>query len=181
MYLVRFVVGHEDASVSSVCTISSLYQPKPANTPSHHNDRCSSLPASTSTKEQHIGELKTRYPASVSIDTLLKEGKLVKPADKRKETLNFETFDVANQKWSDAFEAVCYIETNFKEFSSGGFRKIHHATFANNAPHGVGRRWVVKLYNDKAIATITETMQSNIESHCRKQVQLRGILPRGLK
>ena len=173
MYLVRFVVGQEDASVISVCTISSLYQPKPANTPSHHNDRCSSLPASTSTKEQHIGEIKTRYPASVSIDTLLKAGKLVKPADKRKETLTFETFDVANQKWSDAFEAVCYIET--KEFSSGGFRKAHHETFANNAPHGVGRRWVVKLYNDKAIATITETMQSNIESHCRKQVQMHAV------
>ena len=96
---------------------------------------------------------------------------MVKPADNRKETLTFETLDVANQKWSDAFEAVCYIE--IKEFSSGGFCNAHHATFANNVPHGVGRRWVVKLYNDKA--TITETMQSNIESHCHKQVQMHAV------
>ena len=71
MYLVRFVVG-QDASVSSVSTISSLHQPKPANTASHHNDKCSSLPASTSTKEQHIGETKTRYPGFPSSHLLQK-------------------------------------------------------------------------------------------------------------
>ena len=182
MYLVRFVVGKEDASVSSVRTISSLYQPKPANTPSHHNDRCSSLPASTSTKDQHIGEIKTRYPASVSIDTLLKAGKSIKPADKRKETLTFGTFDVANQKWSDAFEAVCYIET--KEFSSGGFRKAHHATFANNAPMVLGDDGLSNC------TTIRQLQQSQRQCSRTLRVtaaskfrctQLRGILPRGSK
>ena len=169
----RFVVGQEDTSVSSVCTISSLYQPQPESTPSHHNDSYHSLPASSFTNEQRTEKIKTKYPASVSIDTLLKAGKLVKPTDKRKETLTFEAFDVANQKWSDEFEAVCYIET--KEFSSGGFRNAYHATFANNTSHGDVRRWVVKLYNDKAIGTITGALNSSVENHCRKQVQMHAV------
>ncbi len=125
------------------------------------------------TNEQRTEKIKTKYPASVSIDTLLKAGKLVKPTDKRKETLTFEAFDVANQKWSDEFEAVCYIET--KEFSSGGFRNAYHATFANNTSHGDVRRWVVKLYNDKAIGTITGALNSSVENHCRKQVQMHAV------
>ena len=55
--------------------------------PSHHNDRHSSLPALSSTNKQHTKNVNTKYPASVSIDTLLKAGKLVKPANKRKESL----------------------------------------------------------------------------------------------
>lgn len=47
----------------------------------------------------------------------------MKPTDKNKETLIFEAYDVANQKWCDAFEAVCSIET--KKFSSGGFRVLY--------------------------------------------------------
>ena len=118
----------------------------------------------------------------MSIDTLLKAGKLVKPADKRKETLTFETFDVANQKWSDAFEAVCYIET--KEFSSGGFCNAHHATFANNAPHGVGRRWLSNCTMIKQLQQsqrqCSQTLRVTAASKFRC-TQLRGILPRGLK
>ena len=161
--MVRFVVGQEDASVSSECTVSSFYQPQHENTPCH-DDRYCSLPgqASSSTNDQHLRteKMKTRYPASVSIDALSKAGKLVKPADKRKETLTFEVFDVASEKWSDAFEAVCYIET--KEFSSGGFRSAYHTTFASNTAPGEGRKWVVKLFNGKAIATITGTLNSTV-------------------
>ena len=173
----RFVVGQEDTSVSSVCTVSSFYQPQHENTPCHNNDRFCSLPgqASSSTNDQHLRteKMKTTYPASVSIDALLKAGKLVKPADKRKETLTFEAFDVASQKWSDAFEAVCHIE--MKEFSSGGFRNAYHTTFASNTAQGEGRKWVVKLYNGKAIATITGTLNSTVENHCRKQVQMHAV------
>ena len=76
---------------------------------------------------------------------------------------------MANQKWSDAVEAVCYIET--KEFSSGGFHNVYYA----NTAKGDGRKWVVKLYNDKATATIIETLQSSVKNHCCKQVQMHTV------
>jgi hypothetical protein len=50
-------------------------------------------------------------------------------------------------------------------FSSGGFR---------NAYLDVGnkQKWVIKTYNEKALDTITETLQTSVEDHTRKQIQM---------
>ena len=84
-----------------------------------------------------------KYPASVSIDVLLKAGKLVKPMSKKKVTLTIEEFDVVSQKWSDVTETTASIDQ--VKFASGGFRDAHHATLINNDfTQTFGNEWVVK-------------------------------------
>jgi len=46
----------------------------------------------------------TQFSPSVSIQSLLEAGKLVKPVAKNKQVLTFEQFDIASKKWTDAVE-----------------------------------------------------------------------------
>ena len=165
----RFVVGQEDTSVSSFTSVT-LHNPA-STRPSSQNDGRSSSQTTCSLFGRGAEKVETKFPASVSIATLLRAGKLVKPKDKYKVTLTFEAFDVTTQKWTNDFEAVGYVETSI--FASGGFRNAYHATFSNCKNHGTN--WVVKFYNDEALETITGVMQSNAEDHCRKQVQMHSV------
>ena len=107
----------------------------------------------------------TQYPASISIDVLLKAGQLIKPERKNQVSLSLERFNIKEQEWVSVEKSLdLLVET--ESFSSGGFR---------NAFLGVCKdeqKWVIKKYNDKAVETITETLKSSVEDHTRKQIQM---------
>ena len=107
----------------------------------------------------------TQYPASISIDVLLKAGQLIKPKRKNQVSLSLERFNIKEQEWVSVEKSLdLLVET--ESFSSGGFR---------NAFLGVCKdeqKWVIKKYNDKAVETITETLKSSVEDHTRKQIQM---------
>lgn len=182
MYLVLFVVGQEDNTASSSYPAQdySVYGTNSSRSITQSQKRrCDGNRSSSTGSMETKGTYKpctidTVFPASVSIGALLKAGKLVKPKDKNRVTLTFEEFDVVTQKWRDAVEVVCNVEK--EKFSSGGFRDAFHATLANNSvTEHLGNEWVVKSYNAKAVASITGTMQSTVENHCRKQVQMHAV------
>ena len=107
----------------------------------------------------------TVYPASISIDALMKAGQLFKPVKKNRASLKLEKFVIKDQEWV-AVENPLYLLVETNSFSSGGFR---------NAFLGEGEKkekWVIKTYNDKATTTITETLHTTVEDHTRKQIQM---------
>ena len=117
----------------------------------------------------------TQFPASLSIDELLKAGKLVKPTCQNKVMLTFEKFDVQTRTWGDVMEVECVVES--AKFPSCALRNAYHATLTGKPVNKNQEQahWVVKTYNAKATKAITETMQSTFEDHCRKQVQMHTV------
>ena len=83
----RFVVVQEDQAEQDYEVISNRADNLSAPTPG-----ISTLKKSEGTKI---------YPPSVSVASLLKAGKLVKPTKKNKVTLSLENFDVSTQQWVD--------------------------------------------------------------------------------
>ena len=72
---------------------------------------------------------------------------------------------------------VCEVTASIEKvkFYCGGFRDAPHATITNNAfTQQFGNDWVVKYYNAKALASITETLDSTVD-HWRKQVQMHAV------
>ena len=180
----RFVMGQEDHTTNtsypnegpSVFGESSFERSEtPSDNIRGNNSRVSApsqLLGDGTCRESMVDNKK--YPASVSIDVLMKAGKLVKPKSKKKVTLTIEEFDVVSQKWRDVTETIASIEQ--AKFASGGFRDAHHATLINNDfTQKFGNEWVVKYYNAKAVASITGTLESTVEDHCRKQVQMHAV------
>lgn len=110
------------------------------------------------------------YPSSISIASLLKAGKLVKPREKNKVTLALENFDVSTQQWVEVAAEEFAIDT--QKFSSGAFRDAFRASTIKPTKC---EDWVVKTYNDDAVKTIQETANSSIEDNCRKQVQMNSV------
>ena len=93
---------------------------------------------------------------------------------KEKGYLSIEEFDIVSQKWRDVTETTASIKQ--AKFASGGFRDAHHATLINNDfTQKFRNKWVVKYYNAKAVASITETLDSTVEDHCRKRVQMHAV------
>ena len=77
----RFVVGQEDTSVTS---LPSVTLHNPTSRPTTQNDSRRSSQTTSSAFGRGVAKMETKFPASVSISTLLKAGKLVKPKDKNK-------------------------------------------------------------------------------------------------
>ena len=116
----------------------------------------------------------TQFPPFISIASLLEAGKLVKPVAKNKQVLTFEQFDIASKKWTDALEVECTIDS--EKFSSGGFRDAYHCMLTSKSSNlNIGNHWVAKMYNDKSKEAICTQFNTNIESHCRKQVQMHEV------
>lgn len=138
---------------------------------SHTTRNCKSATATCSpTKSKTI---ETAYPASVSIDVLLKAGKLAKPQPKNKVTITFETFDIKSREWTEVMEEELLVDT--KKFASGAFRDAFHATGKKSAKNHQPTEWVVKTYNARAKSTIEGAASTSVEDHCRKQVQMHAV------
>ena len=110
------------------------------------------------------------YPSSISVASLLKAGKLVKPIERNKVTLTLENFDVLTQQWVDVGAEEFAIDT--EKFSGGA---VHDAFRASSVKQKKCKEWVVKTYNDDAIKTIQDTVNNSVENHCRKQVQMHSV------
>jgi hypothetical protein len=137
-----------------------------------HNDRnCKSATATCSPAKMKT--IETVYPASVSIDALLKAGKLAKPQQRNKVTFTLEAFDIESREWTEVMEEELFVET--KKFASGAFRDAFHATSKKSSKNHETKEWVVKTYNARARSTIGETVNTSIEDHCRKQVQMHAV------
>ena len=65
------------------------------------------------------------YPASVSIDQLLKAGKLVKSVSKTKTVLNLESFDISQKEWVTEKSTTMFIDD--ARFALGAFRDAFKA------------------------------------------------------
>ena len=107
----------------------------------------------------------TKFPASVSIETLLNAGKLVQP--RKKTVLDFEKFDIESGSWKNAMNVECEVEC--EKFSSGAFRDAFHVTTKQ------GEKWVLKKYNGKATDIILNALKSTVQNHCRKQIQMHSV------
>lgn len=135
--------------------------------PAKVNQRCNI------NQETNIPIMETTFPASVSIAELMKAGKLVKPQSRNKVKLTFEKFDVKNRDWQEVIEQEVLVET--QRFSSGAFRDAFRATTCGKAGETQQGQWVVKTYNYIAVETIEDKLNSSIESHTRKQVQMHAV------
>ncbi|KAK3748502.1 hypothetical protein QZH41_000352 [Actinostola sp. cb2023] len=107
----------------------------------------------------------TQYPASISIDVLLKAGQLIKPKRKNQVSLSLEKFNLEEQEWVSV-EKLLDLLVETESFSSGGFRNAFLGLCKDQ------QKWVIKKYNEKAVETITETLKSSVEDHTRKQIQM---------
>lgn len=59
-----------------------------------------------------------------------------------------------------------------EKFSSGGFRDAFKGIAEVN---GERKTYVVKTYNERALRTIQQTMNTVVEDHARKQVQMHAV------
>jgi hypothetical protein len=121
------------------------------------------LASPSNSEDEDIEE--TVYPSSISIDALMKAGLLVNPRKKNHVTLTLEKFNIKDQEWVTVKNPLDLV-VEMDNFSSGGFR---------NAFLRVSRdkdKWVINTYNDKATNTITGTLESTIEDHTCKQIQM---------
>ena len=110
------------------------------------------------------------YPKSISIDELMKAGKLVKPKPVTKVTLEIEEFCMGSRQWQLGQNITVMLED--EKFSSGGFRDAFMATETGSPAK---RKWVLKKYNDSSVKTIEETLSLTVEDHARKQVQMHSV------
>ena len=137
------------------------------------NASASTRTGSAPAKKQKLAHRpETEYPQSVSIAAILKAGQLVKPKERRRVTFAIEAFDVKKREWSSLESLEILVET--EKFSSGGFRDAFKGVtgVALSSTNGQHQTWVVKTYKPNAIKAIEDTMQSNLEDHTRKQVQM---------
>ena len=81
--------------------------------------------------------------------------------------LQVEKFNIESGAWENAMNVDCEVEGD--RFSSGAFRDAFHVSTKH------GQKWVLKTYNQKAKNTIVDTLNSTVESHCRKQVQMHAV------
>ena len=126
---------------------------------------CSSVPLSSLQQES----LQAIYPSSVSIDELLKTGRLVKPKPRSKAVLDVEQFNMQSRQWEFGKDVTITIDN--EKFSSGGFKDA----FMGVETSSPIQKWVIKKYNNAALKTIEETLRTSIKAHTRKQVQMHSV------
>ena len=126
---------------------------------------CSSVPLSSLQQES----LQAIYPSSVSIDELLKTGRLVKPKRRSNAVLDVEQFNMQSRQWEFGKDVTITIDN--EKFSSGGFKDA----FMGVETSSPIQEWVIKKYNNAALKTIEETLRTSIEAHTRKQVQMHSV------
>ena len=165
VYLVRFVVMQDDQPLSENQVEDYFHESRSSSQTARN---CKSATATCSPAKSKT--IETAYPASVSIDALLKAGKLAKPQPKNKVTFTCEAFNIKSREWTEVMEEELLVDT--KKFASGAFRDAFHATGKKSAKN---HQWVVKTYNAKVKSTIEGTANISIEDHCRKQVQMHTV------
>ena len=97
-------------------------------------------------------------------------GKLSKARQKDRVTLDLESFDLKNRVWQNKAKLELLLER--EKFSSGALRNAFKGTAEVN---GERKMYVVKIYSEKALRTIEQTLNTAVEDHTRKQVQMHTV------
>ena len=68
-------------------------------------------------------------------------------------------------------EVECAVDS--EKFSSGD--AYHHVLNGKSTRQNIPNHWVIKMYIDKSKEAIGSQFNTNIEGHCRKQVQMHEV------
>ena len=112
-------------------------------------------------------------PNSVSLADLLKARKLVKP--KKQVTtcaLYLETYNIPKKQWQPLMESSIQFAVANEKFAEGGFREAFMAT---PSQPGLPGKWVIKMYRNEKIQSITDFLNISLEDHTRNQVQMHSV------
>ncbi len=110
----------------------------------------------------------TAFPKSVSVAALLQAGKLVKPPNVTKISIELESYLVAAKKWDRSVKVELSKEDN--SFAEGGFRNAFLATDVSNS-----NKWVIKEYKKEHMEPLLSQLNMSADQHTRKQVQMHSV------
>ena len=108
-------------------------------------------------------------PASISVEELLRAGRLVRPKARKLISFEVEKFNMENRQWEPGTNITAMVDD--EKFSSGGFRDAFLAVEKGSSK----KKWVVKKYNLNALRIISDTLMTSVENHTRKQVQMNSV------
>ncbi|XP_066932022.1 myosin heavy chain kinase C-like [Clytia hemisphaerica] len=117
--------------------------------------------------------VESTFPKSLSALEMMNFGALIKKKSKT-ETIEVEEFDVSEKSWASI--GCVNFQIDEKPLGEGGFRLAYAAKSAEKVFSG--KRWVIKMYNERAKEVIKNFKISN-EDHARKNVQMH-LLARNL-
>ncbi|CAB4003550.1 transient receptor potential cation channel subfamily M member 6-like [Paramuricea clavata] len=82
--------------------------------------------------------------------------------------INVKKFHLDEQEWV-SLENSLDLLVDAEKFSSGGFRDAFLGVTKDK------EKWVIKKYHERAVNTITGTLNSTVEDHTHKQVQIHSV------
>ena len=130
---------------------------------------------SSHTKQQNSEPLKftdpkphKSFPSSLSVATMLKMGKLIKPTKRDTIVVEVESFEVRDG-WSVPKAVMFSVDS--ESFAEGGFRKAYKCESIDGKLSG---KWVFKKYKENALKDM-ESLNLTEEEHARKQVQMHTL------
>lgn len=109
------------------------------------------------------------YPHSISVEELLRAGRLVRPKARKLISFEVEKFNMETRQWEPGMNITAMVDD--EKFSSGGFRDAFLAVEKGSSK----KKWVVKKYNLNALKIISDTLKTSVENHTRKQVQMNSV------
>ena len=113
-------------------------------------------------------ESKKSFPPSLSVATMLKLGKLIKPPKLKAIPIEIEGFEIKNG-WTAARIVTFSVESG--SFAEGGFRKAYKCeSYDEKFPD----MWVLKRYKEESVNGMKE-LGIKEEEHARKQVQMHAL------
>lgn len=124
-----------------------------------------SEPLNTSSSDT---ESRKSFPPSLSVATMLKMGKLIKPTKRETIQVEIEGFEIKNG-WTVARTVMFSVES--ESFGQGGFRKAYKCESFDGKLPGV---WVLKKYKEQALDDM-KALEIEEEEHARKQVQMHTL------
>ena len=108
------------------------------------------------------------FPPSMSVATMLRMGKLIKPAKHHTVQVEIEGFEVKNG-WDVPKTVMFSVESEC--FAEGGFRKAYKCESIDGKLPG---KWVLKKYKENALEDM-KSLNLSEKEHARKQVQMHTL------
>ena len=143
--------------------------------------KCKLLPPkrcrSSNTKQQNSEPLKSTDPKPhksfpLTVATMLKMGKLIKPTKRDTIVVEIEGFEVRDG-WSVPKAVMFSVDS--ESFAEGGFRKAYKCESIDGKLSGkLSGKWVLKKYKQNALKDM-ESLNLTEEEHARKQVQMHTL------
>ena len=108
------------------------------------------------------------FPPSMSVATMLRMGKLIKPAKRHTVQVEIQGFEVKNG-WDVPQTLMFSVESEC--FAEGGFRKAYKCESIDGKLPG---KWVLKKYKENALEDM-KSLNLSEEEQARKQVQMHTL------